>query len=110
MGGGEPYHPDWTYGDIDDSPTKTYMIEHGNDPAVKRLFDLAVAKRPAEELYDLRKDPDQFHNVAGDPFYAKVKEELGRPADGGAQGHQRPACLRQRGRLRHLSRTTAASR
>jgi hypothetical protein len=40
------------------------------------LFDLAVAKRPAEELYDLRKDPDQFHNVAADPSYAKVKEEL----------------------------------
>jgi N-sulfoglucosamine sulfohydrolase len=76
VGGGETYYPGWTYGDIDDSPTKTYMLEHGNDPGVKRLFDLAVAKRPAEELYDLRKDPDQFHNVASDPFYAKVRDDL----------------------------------
>jgi N-sulfoglucosamine sulfohydrolase len=76
VGGGEPYHPNWTYGDIDDSPTKTYLLEHRDDPNVKRLFDLAVAKRPAEELYDLRKDPDQLTNVAADPSYAKAKEEL----------------------------------
>ena len=75
-GGGEPYHPNWTYGDIDDSPTKTYMIEHRDDPGVERLLNLAVGKRPAEELYDLRKDPDQLNNVADDPSYAKVKEEL----------------------------------
>ena len=68
--------PNRTYGDIDDSPTKTYMIEHRDEPDVKRLFDLAVAKRPAEELYDLRKDPDQLNNVADDPSYAKAKEEL----------------------------------
>jgi len=76
VGGGEPYDPKRTYGDIDDSPTKTYLIEHRDDPAVKRLFDLAVAKRPTEELYDLRQDPDQLNNVADDPSYAKVKEEL----------------------------------
>jgi N-sulfoglucosamine sulfohydrolase len=76
VGGGEPYDVKRTYGDIDDSPTKTYMIEHRDDPAVKRPFELAVAKRPAEELYDLRKDPNQLNNVAGGPSYAKVKEEL----------------------------------
>lgn len=74
--GGEPFDPDRIYGDIDDSPTKAWLLEHPDDPAVKRLFDLAVAKRPAEELYDLRKDPDQLHNVANDPSYAKVKDEL----------------------------------
>lgn len=76
VGGGEPYDAKRTYGDIDDSPTKTYLIEHRDDPSVKRLFDLAVAKRPSEELYDLRKDPDQLNNVADDPSYAKGKEEL----------------------------------
>jgi len=75
-GGAEPYDAKRIYGDIDDSPTKTYMIEHQDEPGVKRLFDLAVAKRPAEELYDLRQDPDQLNNVAADPSYAKVKEEL----------------------------------
>ncbi len=75
-GGAEPYDAKRIYGDIDDGPSKTYMIEHRDEPAVKRLFELAVAKRPAEELYDLRKDPNQLNNVADDPSYAKVKEEL----------------------------------
>ncbi len=76
VGGGEPYDAKRTYGDIDDSPTKTYLIEHRDTPGVKRLFDLSVAKRPAEELYDLHKDPNQLNNVADEPAYAKAKEEL----------------------------------
>jgi hypothetical protein len=40
------------------------------------LFELAFGKRPAEELYDLRKDPAQMNNVAGRPEYAYVKEQL----------------------------------
>jgi N-sulfoglucosamine sulfohydrolase len=75
-GGGEPYHAGWVYGDIDDSPTKAWLIEHRDDPGVKRRFDLAVAKRPAEELYDLRKDPDQLSNVADDLSYAQAKKDL----------------------------------
>jgi hypothetical protein len=73
---GSNYDPKRVYGDIDDGPTKTYLLEHRDDPAVKRLFDLAVAKRPAEELYDLHQDPNQLNNVADNPAYAKVKEEL----------------------------------
>jgi N-sulfoglucosamine sulfohydrolase len=64
------------YGDIDNSPTKTYMMDHRNEPKVKKLFDLAFGKRPAEELYDLRKDPDQLNNVADNPQYAKTKKTL----------------------------------
>ncbi|MHC4437936.1 MAG: heparan N-sulfatase, partial [Planctomycetota bacterium] len=37
---------------------------------------LGFGKRPAEELYDLAKDPDQLNNVAGKPEYAKVKKKL----------------------------------
>ena len=64
------------YGDIDGSPSKTYMMEHRDEPGVKRLFELAFGKRPAEELYDLRKDPDQLNNVADRSEYAKSKEKL----------------------------------
>jgi arylsulfatase A-like enzyme len=32
--------------------------------------------RPAEELFDLRADPDEIHNLAGDPALAGVKAEL----------------------------------
>jgi arylsulfatase A-like enzyme len=72
----EGYWPKTPYGDIDASPTKTYMMEHRDDPQVKRLFELGFGKRPAEELYDLQKDPGQLNNVAENPKYAKVKRKL----------------------------------
>ena len=52
------------------------MLKHREEPKVRRLFELAFAKRPAEELYDLRKDPAQLNNVAPAPEYAKVRKEL----------------------------------
>jgi len=64
------------YGDVDAAPTKSYMLKYRNDPKVGRLFELAFGKRPAEELYDLRKDSGQLNNVAERAEYAKVKSEL----------------------------------
>jgi hypothetical protein len=64
------------YGDIDNSPTKRYMLEHKTDPEVAHLFELAFGKRPAEELYDLRTDLRQMNNVAGTPEYAEIKNKL----------------------------------
>lgn len=64
------------YGDVDASPTKTYMLEHKEDARGRKLFELAFGKRPAEELYDCRKDPYQTHNIADDPAYKAVKKKL----------------------------------
>lgn len=64
------------YGDIDAAPTKSYMLKYRDDPKVKKLFELGFGKRPAEELYDLQKDPDQLNNVADQAEYARVKSEL----------------------------------
>jgi N-sulfoglucosamine sulfohydrolase len=64
------------YGDVDASPTKSYMLKYRDDPKVNKLFELAFEKRPAEELYDLHEDPDQLNNVAALPEYAKVKNKL----------------------------------
>lgn len=63
-------------GDCDNGPTKTYIWEHRNDPKVKEQYELCFGKRPAEELYDLKKDPEQIHNVAEDAKYADAKKEL----------------------------------
>lgn len=68
--GGIAYH------DIDVGPSKAYMVAHREDAAVKRLFDLGFGKRPAEELYDLDKDPDQLSNVALDPAYLDARTKL----------------------------------
>ncbi len=64
------------YGDVDACPTKTYMLEHKDEPEVKRLFESAFLKRAPEELYDLKKDPEQLNNVAGEAEYAQAKAKL----------------------------------
>ena len=64
------------FADMDGSPTKAWVIAHRDDPQWKWYYEHAFGKRPAEELYDLRKDPDQVKNVANDPAYARNKAEL----------------------------------
>jgi arylsulfatase A-like enzyme len=65
-----------TDGDFDGGPTKAWFAEHQGDATFKLDVDLAVGKRPAEELYDLRNDPDQMKNLADDPSYAAIEAEL----------------------------------
>lgn len=69
-------HIENSFADCDNGPTKSFLIEHRDDPQVKRYYDLAFAKRPGEELYDLRKDPGQLANVAGESQYASIRQEL----------------------------------
>ena len=49
---------------------------HREDPQWKRLYERAYGKRPQYELYDLKKDPHQMNNVADDPAYASLRNEL----------------------------------
>ena len=64
------------FADIDKSPTKVWMIYNRAEQGVAPLFDLGFGKRPQEELYDLRTDPDYMVNVAGDPEYAEIRSQL----------------------------------
>lgn len=64
------------YGDIDNGPIKTFLMQGENNPAMKRYFELSFARRPAVELYDLQKDPQQLNNVAGQADYAAVQAVL----------------------------------
>jgi hypothetical protein len=72
----EMYFAVGEFGDIDGGPSKDQLLARQADPAIARYFQLATAKRPAEELYDLRKDPGQIENVAAKPEYAGMKGEL----------------------------------
>ena len=64
------------FADMDASPTKAWLVAHRHDPAVKSYYERAFGKRPAEELYDLRKDPGQLHNVAAAPEYEGARKQL----------------------------------
>jgi N-sulfoglucosamine sulfohydrolase len=61
-----------TLADEDAGPTKAWLVDHRNDPQWKTSFEQAYGKRPYEELFDLRKDPNQMHNVASDSAYREV--------------------------------------
>lgn len=69
------------YGDVDDSPAKQFVLAHANDPNYRRFYEWAFAKRPSEELYDLRADPDQLVNVAGQARYAGAQRKLRKRLD-----------------------------
>ena len=75
---GDPdlYHSVGSYGDVDDSPTKDYILNNRSTLPVIPFFKVAFSKRPPEELYDLRRDPHQLNNVASDTKYRKVLENL----------------------------------
>lgn len=62
--------------EIDESPTKKYLVDHKNDSKLKKYYELSCAKRPADELYDLTKDPHQLVNVAGNPEYKEILKKL----------------------------------
>lgn len=81
------------YRDVDPGPTKQYMMDHRDDPSVANLFELGFGKRPAEELYDLRSDPAELHNVASDPTRAQVKARLSSELDSQLKSWNDPRAL-----------------
>ena len=64
------------FGEIDSSPTKTFMMENRNTHGVAHLAELSFGMRPAEELYDLGNDPEQMNNLAGSVTHKKVQAEM----------------------------------
>jgi hypothetical protein len=65
-----------TFGDLDASPAKAWLIEHRNDKKWRQHYDWAFGKRPEEELFVLADDPNQVKNVAGNPRYEEVRKRL----------------------------------
>jgi N-sulfoglucosamine sulfohydrolase len=64
--------------DCDEAPSKYFLIDHRDDPGAALFYRQAFARRPAEELYDLRSDPSELTNIAGDPARSRVLAELRR--------------------------------
>ena len=88
---GDPYHLDGddpptpeeltettfvTLPDEDAGPTKAWLVGQRDNPRWQPLYTQVYGKRPREELYDLREDPHQMRNVAGQPDYAETQDDL----------------------------------
>jgi arylsulfatase A-like enzyme len=65
-----------SFADMDSSPTKAWLIGERNNPQWKQHFDWAFALRPEEELYAISNDPFEIHNVAQDPKFATIRDQM----------------------------------
>jgi len=70
------HHSDWAFTDVDGSPSKSFLIENYKDEKIKYYFDLAYAKRPEFELYDVKKDPYCITSLCGQPEYSAIENEM----------------------------------
>jgi arylsulfatase A-like enzyme len=69
-------NPETGYLNCDGSPTKTeILIARRADPA-NRHWALCFGRRGDEELYDLARDPDCIHNLAGDAQHDLRRRQL----------------------------------
>ena len=64
------------YHDIDSSPTLTRLVEGREEEGVRQFFELAVGKRPEEELFDIEADPGCIENLAMNAEYADLLKDL----------------------------------
>lgn len=63
------------YHDIDDF-TESYIYLNREDETIRKYFDLAVAKRPTEELFNIKNDPGCLLNLAENENYREVLIDL----------------------------------
>ncbi|QDV20953.1 Sulfatase [Gimesia panareensis] len=69
-------NPETGYLNCDGSPTKTAILDLRRDGKHQQFWQLAFGKRPAEELFAIDSDQECMQNLADNPQYQKVKQEL----------------------------------
>lgn len=71
-------NPEHGFKNSDDGPTEEYLVAVSKDSLHPdfRFYELCFSFRPAEELYDIKNDPDCINNLADNPRYRETKETL----------------------------------
>ncbi len=75
-GGPEAHKSVGQYGDVDNSITKFLVMDMEGRGGAPDFFQLAFGKRPAEELYQVLKDPYQLNNLAGRRAFRKEMKRM----------------------------------
>lgn len=69
-------NPETGYLNCDGGPTKTECLQARTSPSTEKYWAWSFGKRPQEELYDIRKDPECLDNLADRRELQKRKEAL----------------------------------
>lgn len=64
-------NPETDFGNCDPGPTKDVVKLLGG-----HFYDLCFGKRPADELYDIKRDPECVNNLAEDLAYSQTLDEM----------------------------------
>jgi N-sulfoglucosamine sulfohydrolase len=64
------------YRDIDSAPSLQVLVDHVDREPFAHFLQLAVGKRPADELYDIRHDPGCLKNLVDDPKHHSTLTHL----------------------------------
>ena len=88
-------NPETGYLDCDGGPTKTEVLKARTAPGQKHFWDASFGKRPEEELYDLKQDPDCVNNLAEHADHQSLKARLKNQLFRELQAQQDPRILGQ---------------
>ena len=69
------YYP---FGDVDNGPSKDFILELCTSDKIRWYYDLCFGKRPEYELYFLPTDPFQLVNLAGQENYSELEQDMKR--------------------------------
>jgi Arylsulfatase A and related enzymes len=64
------------YLNTDGGPTKTAILEQNRAGINHWIWELNFGRRPAEELYDLNRDPDCLQNLAADSAFSARRDRM----------------------------------
>ncbi len=67
---------DGGYHDIDACPSLSFLIAEKMNPEIAPYFSLAVAHRPALELYDIQHDPACLNDLSGESEHQELTAKL----------------------------------
>lgn len=71
-------NPQTGFTNVDESPTKTFILDSYYRHGCEQYFQLAFGKRPTEELYAIKNDPHCLTNLADDSDFDSVRRDLWR--------------------------------
>ncbi len=69
-------NPETGYLNTDGSPTKTECIKARSKPGQRQYWEWSFGKRPVEELYNIKDDPDCVNNLSELAAFADTKKQL----------------------------------